>query len=104
MPKSKKGVSVNANLNQVSRGGQRMRLTGGQFAIFEAIFESYPRVVATDLIYQWAYDTRRSDREPDPIIIKVHVCTLRRRLAPLGLSFVSEYGRGYRLEIGAVPA
>jgi DNA-binding response OmpR family regulator len=98
MPRSKNGVSLNVDLAQVSRGGERVRLTPDQFAIFEALFENYPRVAMTGSIEHRVYDAR--DSEPHPNSIKVHVCNLRRRLADLNLSIVAEYGRGYRLEIG----
>ena len=98
MPKSKKGVCLNADLARVRRGDAAVRLTPDQFAIFEVLFDTYPRAAATDFIYSRVYDDR--GREPHPDSVKVHVCNLRRQLAGLKLAIVAEYGRGYRLEIG----
>src|SRR5690606_31799658 len=98
-PRTKKSVSLNADLKQVSRGGKRVRLTPDRFAIFEAVFDCYPRLATSDFIHHRAYDRRPREREPHPASVKVQVCQLRRLLAPLKLSIVAEYGRGYRLEI-----
>lgn len=44
---------------------------------------------------------RGADEEPEPKIVDVYICKIRKKLKPFGVEITSVWGRGYRLEVTA---
>lgn len=62
-------------------------------AVIAAADGGAPKERILEAIYAW-----RSDREvPQPKILDVYVCKMRRKLAPLGVEIETVWGWGYRL-------
>ena len=86
-------VSVEAN--RLSYRGKSIKLRGKKAMLADVLARCFGRVVTHERIYLELWD----DDEPDTAAkaIQVHVCWLRKALAPLGLAVETSYGRGYRM-------
>ena len=80
-----------------SQGGGVGRLTESEFNLFLMLWQKKPRLVSREQLMAEAYWLRSDGDEPEIKIIDVHICKIRRKLAPLGLSIDTVWGRGYRI-------
>lgn len=87
-----------------------MVVCGGEFAILTAtecdllvkMAQVFPRVMTTEAAMSALYG-HRPDDEPDPKIIDVFICKLRKKIAPIGIEIDTSWGRGYALRSSAKP-
>ena len=78
----------------VVRGDRFVLLPDTQFEILALFVRAYPRMVSRQSLMNWLYQLR-PDEEPEPKILDVYVCHLRRKLKPLGVGFETVWGRGW---------
>lgn len=65
------------------------------FAIMEILTLRFPAVVPRDSIISQIWPSKEPEHPEKNI--QVHICTLRKAIAPLGLDIVNIYDVGYRL-------
>lgn len=93
-------IVIDRALGVISRHGVEARLTRNELAFFEEFLKGYPSAVHKDRVYDAIYASRIADKDfPEPKIVDVIVCKLRRKLAPLGMGFRTAWGFGYALTI-----
>jgi DNA-binding winged helix-turn-helix (wHTH) protein len=85
--------------NSITRQGETVRLTGDEFRFARILFTRAPAVVEKDSIYQAMFAHRHFDEQPEPKIIDVYVCKIRRKIAPLALLIETSWGRGYAMQV-----
>ena len=87
------GVTVDYNHRCVELGGQRAVLTSTEFKILHTLVmhegQAVSRLTLEERIFARDHYGRRS--------LDVHVCALRRKIKPLGLTVTSVRGVGYRI-------
>lgn len=82
----------------VSYGDKETYLTHIEMMVFKALVSAYPRVVLKNALFDLLYQLRPADDDvPQPKIIDVWVCKVRRKVHPLGLIITTSWGRGYSL-------
>ncbi|MBZ9939167.1 winged helix-turn-helix domain-containing protein [Mesorhizobium sp. BR1-1-16] len=81
----------------VAFGGQSVRLPSLEFCFFEALRQSYPRVLSKEAMFDKVYGARPECDWPEPKIIDVMICKMRPKLAPLGLIISTHWGVGYSI-------
>ena len=91
------GLTYDAAERLVFRDGQSTRLRELEAKAFSRIIARYPGYVPPAQLYDAMYGNQ--DRSPN--CLRVHVCTLNKRLAALGVRVVGYPGRGYLLEATA---
>lgn len=88
----------------VMANNKSLFLSGREAVIFGALFKARPRVAFRERLYQTYVALRPIEADwPDPKIIDVYICHLRRKLAAIGLAIETVHGDGYRLVEAAVP-
>jgi DNA-binding response OmpR family regulator len=75
--------------------GERLRMTPHQVRIIRCLLKRHNREVATKEAIHTAMYLDRPDDWPDPKVLDVQVCKMRRILPPDTIETV--WGRGYRL-------
>jgi len=90
-------VRIDMDGGFIVAGGGVTRLTEGEFNLFLMLWQKKPRLVTREQLMAEAYWLRSDMDEPEIKIIDVLVCKIRRKLAPLGLSIDTVWGRGYRI-------
>jgi len=75
------------------------QLTPKQFEIFDLLFRRRPRAVTLQAIYDHIYQLRDADSLPQPKILDVHICNLRKAIAALPVGIESVRAAGYRLVV-----
>jgi DNA-binding response OmpR family regulator len=88
------GLTFDARERLVCKGGQSTRLRELEAKAFSRIIARYPGYVPPAQLYDAVYGNQ--DRSPN--CLRVHVCTLNKKLAALGVRVVGHPGRGYLLE------
>lgn len=80
-------------------GGDTARLTGQQMLIFKALSNAYPRSLAKADLYAAIphLDHKEGDRESKLVEVQIH--HMRKKLDPMGLAIVTQWGVGYSLEL-----
>jgi two-component system OmpR family response regulator len=91
-------IYVDVGRAVIARNEVVAALTRRQFEVFDLLLQRYPRVVTNDDIFGLLYDHRDDLELPQPSIIKVLVCKIRKKIAPLGLNIKLLWGTGYALE------
>lgn len=86
-------------------GHESVKLTRAEQAIFLRLMQSPGQALSRERLYDVLYDARADSDCPDPKIIDVFICKLRRKVARIGLAGLIETlgGRGFRL-VGPTPA
>ncbi|MGI4796834.1 MAG: winged helix-turn-helix domain-containing protein [Janthinobacterium lividum] len=98
------GLQVNLNTHDVSYDGRAIHLTGKEAAILELLVTRKGQVLTKDAFLNHLYGGMD---EPEPKIIDVFICKLRKKLqnAGAGNMIGTCWGRGYVLnEAAAKPA
>lgn len=67
--------------------------------LLDLLWRRRPNIVTKDLLYDALYQLRPDSEWPDPAIINVFVCKLRRKIEGCPLEIQNIWGRGYRLVI-----
>jgi two-component system, cell cycle response regulator CtrA len=96
-------LAVNLDTRVVSVDDQPVRLTGKEYAILELLTLRKGTIVTREMLLNHLYSGMH---EPEPKIIDVFVCKLRKKLAQAtggDHSIETVWGRGYMLR-GPVPA
>jgi len=79
----------------VTKGGERIALTGVEFAILELLLRRSPAIVTRDVIGRHAWP--EAGAEIGSNTIDVHMANLRRKLAGAAVQLLTVRGSGYRL-------
>ena len=88
-------LSVNLEKRTVSANGRPFHVTAMEYRVLELLSQRKERVVSRDMLLNHLYGGRE---EPDPKILDVFVCKLRKRLsrATGGERYIQTlWGRGY---------
>lgn len=67
--------------------------------LLQRLIEIFPRMLTKQAAMDWLYSLRPND-EPEPKIIDVFICKIRKKVEPLGLRIETFWGKGY----GIAPA
>ena len=89
---------------QLSCGRSKVKLTRAEQAILSRLMRAQGAVVTREQLYDALYSGRAECDWPEPKIIDVFVCKLRRKLSQLGqcAGIETVWGRGWRI-VGAAP-
>ena len=101
-PTSALPLTVLPERGMVVAGGQFALLTGQESAVLQKLAQDFPRIISREALMTWLYSLR-IDQEPEPKIIDVWVCKLRKKLKPLGIRIDTSRGRGYALGVTERP-
>lgn len=85
-------VTVNTATKEISRDGQTIDVTPGEFAILERLIMNRARVLTKQQLLDAIHD---SDAEAGPNVIEVMVCNLRRKTGRQGEEPIIKTRRGY---------
>ena len=88
-------LSLDPARRLVTRGGERIALTGVEFAILELLLRRSPAIVTRDVIGRHAWP--EAGAEIGSNTIDVHMANLRRKLAGAAVLLLTVRGSGYRL-------
>ena len=88
-------LSLDPARRLVTRGGERIALTGVEFAILELLLRRSPAIVTRDVIGRHAWP--EAGAEIGSNTIDVHMANLRRKLAGAAVQLLTVRGSGYRL-------
>ncbi len=92
-------LDVSAEVPIVTRGTRQIKLTGMEFAVFEAMLRAKGRTMSTDAIFNVVYSDRL-DPPANAEIIKIYIWKLRRKVDKLAIRIpLTGYGVGYRIEL-----
>lgn len=84
--------------------GHLAKLTPQEWNVFEILFKHHGNIVTKDRVYDYMVETVHEDEWPEPTIMHVLICRLRKKLAPLGVSIDTAWGTGYRIVMKAEAA
>lgn len=73
-----------------------------EMALLTRLVEIFPRPLSRDAAMQHLY-ALRPDEEPQPKIVDVFICKLRKKIEPLGIRIDTLWGRGYVLRVDGKP-
>ncbi len=79
----------------VVTGGQVAALTKHESEVFHALWEAQPRILSTANLIEKLYWRGSIDEEPEPKIIDVYICKIRRKMAGMPIKIQTAWGRGY---------
>ena len=88
-------LSLDPARRLVTKGGQRIAITGVEFAILELLLRRSPAIVSRDVIGRHAWP--EAGAEIGSNTIDVHMANLRRKLAGAAVQLLTVRGSGYRL-------
>ena len=88
-------LSLDPARRLVTRGGERIAITGVEFAILELLLRRSPAIVSRDVIGRHAWP--EAGAEIGSNTIDVHMANLRRKLAGAAVLLLTVRGSGYRL-------
>ena len=88
-------LSLDPARRLVTKGGERIALTGVEFAILELLLRRSPAIVTRDVIGRHAWP--EAGAEIGSNTIDVHMANLRRKLAGAAVLLLTVRGSGYRL-------
>jgi hypothetical protein len=88
-------ILVDRTSGVVAFGGVEVRLAPVHLTILQLLIDHHPATVRTGDLYDHLYQLSHS--EPDPKVIDVHLCNMRKALRPVGLGIIGEWGYGARL-------
>lgn len=95
------GLTLIADRGRVCLNGTSVSLSRSKFLVLEKLARHAPSVVSKWALYESVYPHGRYEVEQK--IIDVFICSIRKTVAPLGLSIKVSWGQGYSLEYsGAV--
>src|SRR3990167_11535680 len=83
--------------------GRRVWLTGAEDSYCRALLLALDKMVTYEHLYDCIYGLRHGDDLPDPEIVKVTICKLRRKLAGTALEIKTVWGMGYLMRLGGAP-
>jgi DNA-binding response OmpR family regulator len=83
--------------------GRRVWLTGAEDSYCRALLLALDKAVTNEHLYDCVYGLRRGDDLPDPQIVKITICHLRRKLAGTALEIKTVWGIGYLMRLRAAP-
>ncbi len=88
-------LSLDPARRLVTKGGQRIAITGVEFAILELLLRRSPAIVTREVIGRHAWP--EAGAEIGSNTIDVHMANLRRKLAGAAVQLLTVRGSGYRL-------
>ena len=88
-------LSLDPARRLVTRGGERIAITGVEFAILELLLRRSPALVSREVIGRHAWP--EAGTEIGSNTIDVHMANLRRKLAGAAVLLLTVRGSGYRL-------
>ncbi|GAC1346353.1 MAG: response regulator [Acetobacteraceae bacterium] len=98
-------LTLDVSRQSVTAAGVPVRLTATEFALLHLLMQRRNTVVTKEAITAHLY---RAGTEPEPNVIEVFLCKIRRKLAKAGLTGVisTVWWRGYTIRdpVGASPA
>ena len=77
----------------IAFGGRQVYLTPLQFRLVRQLVEAFPATIARTRLFDRLYD----HLDPEPKIVDIVVCKIRRKLAGLGLVVTTSWGVGYAI-------
>jgi DNA-binding response OmpR family regulator len=83
--------------------GRRVWLTSAEASYCRALLLAFDRTVTNEHLYDCVYGLRLGDYLPDPQIVKVTICHLRRKLAGTALEIKKVRGIGYLMRLRDAP-
>lgn len=90
-------VAVDLNTNTLSTRGETVRLTAREAEIMSILAKAYPAAATYQKIFAGLYGA--GGGPDDPLnSLSVMLVRLRRLLAPLGISILTQHGKSLRLE------
>lgn len=89
---------VSLEANTVICNGRSAKLTSQQAEILHILANAAPRVVTIDAIIAGIYGSS-VEPETSVVLIRTHICKIRRKIAPLGLTIKNTHAIGYTLQI-----
>ena len=81
----------------IAFGGRQVYLTPLQFRLVRQLVEAFPATIARTRLFDRLYDHLDPDDAPEPKIVDIVVCKIRRKLAGLGLVVTTSWGVGYAI-------
>lgn len=90
------GLLVDLAQNRVSHKGQMASLVPSEAEILTVLLRAAPRPVNAELLANALWGALADQRSSN--VISVHVCRLRKKLAPLDIHIETHWGRGYSLQ------
>ena len=98
-PVANNDLLVSLDTNYASRNGKVVHLEPQSAVLLSVLHDKAPGVVTMEQIIRAMYGREEPRSEAPGTVMKVRISHMRRLLAPLGVKIVSEYGRGYRLDV-----
>jgi two-component system cell cycle response regulator CtrA len=93
------GIVADEERAEIRYNGKMVRnLTGTEFTLFRLLLDRKGRNASKEDILSGLYQLRTGKEEPEIQIVDVFICKLRKKIAPLGISIGTTWGRGYFLE------
>lgn len=93
-----KSLGVDLGSNLLYCAGAVVQLTATEAEIAHMLVERFPRTVSVESLIWGIYGPGEQKHKNTDAIIKVMVCKLRKKVAPVGLAIKVGYTRGYRLD------
>jgi len=94
-------VLLDEELNLVVVRGERVKLTGREFEVLNALVSRMPRPISKALLMDEIYGLFGGE-EPVERILDVFVCRVRKKLRDTPLNIETVWGKGYRAFLGQV--
>jgi DNA-binding response OmpR family regulator len=85
--------------NTILYRGRPIKMIPPAFEVFKFLLQRKNRVVSKDVLYDLLFWRRAEAEEPEPKIVDVYICKLRRALEPHGLEIETIWGVGVCLKL-----
>ena len=86
-------LRIEHNSYHVTFEGRVLFLPPKEFLILSGLSRAIGRMVLSKMLWQYVW----GEEEFNPATLRVHICTLRRKIVPLGLNIKSVASAGYCL-------
>jgi DNA-binding winged helix-turn-helix (wHTH) protein len=93
-------VTIDRSRRVIAHSGGVAYVTGTELRLFLLLYESYPKAVNKTALFDGLYSQRHADADiPDPKILDILICKLRKVLDPIGIVIETMWGEGYGLAL-----
>jgi DNA-binding response OmpR family regulator len=87
-------LRIEHNSYYVTFNGRVLFLPPKEFLILSGLSRAIGRTVPSETLWRYVW---KEDEEFNPAALRVHICSLRRKIVPLGMNIKSMATRGYFL-------
>jgi DNA-binding response OmpR family regulator len=87
-------LRIEHNSYYVTFNGRVLFLPPKEFLILSCLSRAIGRMVPSEMLWRYVWS---EDEEFNPAALRVHICSLRRKITPLGMNIRSMASKGYCL-------